>query len=132
MNRHILQFTFTTLIAGLTACQSGMNNSEMVTQTNETTNPEIIGKNTTIPSEKWMISVAYPYAAEAGLKILRQGGNAIDAAIAAQLVLNLVEPQSSGIGGGGFLVHFDANNSEISTYDGREKAPATDKPSIFV
>ena len=83
-------------------------------------------------AEKWMIAAANPHAAEAGRSILRQGGSAVDAAIAAQMVLNLVEPQSSGIGGGGFLMHLKAESGEISTYDGREKAPAKARPDMFL
>jgi gamma-glutamyltranspeptidase/glutathione hydrolase len=64
--------------------------------------------------------------------MLRAGGSAVDAAVAAQLVLNLVEPQSSGIGGGAFLVHWDAANRAIATLDGREAAPAAAKPDRFL
>jgi gamma-glutamyltranspeptidase/glutathione hydrolase len=104
------------------------------TKTTPQTPNAIAGKKKPSPvqGDKWMIAVANPYAAEAGLKILRQGGSATDAAIAAQLVLNLVEPQSSGIGGGAFLVHLDGKSSEISTYDGREKAPSTASPGMFM
>ena len=69
-----------------------------------------------------VVSAADPRAAEAGAAILRQGGSATDAAIATLLALTVVEPQSSGIGGGGFLVHSDAR-SEVTTFDGREEAP---------
>lgn len=79
-----------------------------------------------------MIAAANPLAAQAGLEILRAGGSAIDAAIAAQMVLNLVEPQSSGIGGGGFLMHFSAKTGEIAAYDGRETAPAGATPEMFL
>jgi len=85
-----------------------------------------------VRAEKWMISVANPHAAAAGREMLRAGGGAIDAAIAAQMVLNLVEPQSSGIGGGGFLLHFNAGNGELAAYDGRETAPATATPDMFM
>src|SRR5688572_8459411 len=67
-----------------------------------------------------MVAAANPYASEAGREILRAGGSAVDAAVAVQLVLNLVEPQSSGIGGGAFLLHFDAATRSLKTYDGRE------------
>ncbi len=62
-----------------------------------------------------MIAAAHPAAAEAGARILEEGGNAIDAAIAAQMVLGLVEPQSSGIGGGGFLLYFDAARGSVES-----------------
>jgi len=73
---------------------------------------------------RYMISAANPYAAKAGRDILEMGGSAVDAAIATQMVLTLVEPQSSGIGGGAFMLHFDGENQAIETYDGREMAPA--------
>lgn len=79
-----------------------------------------------------MIAAANPLAAEAGREILREGGNALDAAIAAQMMLNLVEPQSSGIGGGGFLLYYAARNRELSAYDGRETAPASATPDMFL
>ncbi len=79
-----------------------------------------------------MVASANSYASEAGREILREGGGAIDAAIAVQLVLNLVEPQSSGIGGGAFLLHFDAATRTIRTYDGRETAPAAAQPNRFL
>jgi len=85
-----------------------------------------------VVAEKWMIATANPLAAEAGRKILRRGGNAIDAAIAAQMVLNLVEPQSSGIGGGGFLLHYNNKTGDIAAYDGRETAPAGATPDMFL
>jgi gamma-glutamyltranspeptidase / glutathione hydrolase len=91
-----------------------------------------IVKRNPVKAEKWMIAAANPHAAEAGRQILRGGGSAIDAAIAAQMVLNLVEPQSSGIGGGAFLMHLKAESGDISTYDGREKAPAKARPDMFL
>ena len=82
--------------------------------------------------KKHMIAAAHPLAAEAGRDILRQGGSAIDAAIAAEMVLSLVEPQSSGIGGGAFMVHFAAKTGAIDTYDGRETAPKSANPYMFL
>lgn len=73
-------------------------------------------------SDRWMISAANPYAVEAGAKILAKGGSAADAMVAVQSVLGLVEPQSSGIGGGAFLVWFDAKTQQVTTLDGRETA----------
>ena len=83
-------------------------------------------------AERYMISAANPLAARAGLEILRAGGSAVDAAIAAQMVLNLVEPQSSGIGGGGFMLHYDAETRRVTAYDGRETAPAAVTPELFL
>ena len=79
-----------------------------------------------------MISAANPHAAQAGLEMLTAGGSAVDAAIAAQLVLGLVEPQSSGIGGGGFLMHYRAGDHVIDAYDGRETAPAAATGDMFL
>ncbi|WP_086464168.1 gamma-glutamyltransferase [Oceanibaculum nanhaiense] len=81
---------------------------------------------------KYMAVTANPLATEAALKALRAGGSAIDAAIAAQMVLTLVEPQSSGIGGGAFLVHFDKKAGRTASYDGRETAPAAARPDRFL
>lgn len=77
----------------------------------------------TFRAERQMVAAAHPLAAEAGRAMLRQGGSAVDAAIAAQMVLGLVEPQSSGIGGGAFLMHWDAAVREVTSWDGRETAP---------
>src|ERR687895_170698 len=79
-----------------------------------------------------MVAAADPLAVESGLEMLRPSGSAVDAAIAIQLVLNLVEPQSSGLGGGAFLLHWNARAKELKTYDGRETAPARAKPDRFV
>ena len=84
-----------------------------------------------VRAEKWMISAANPLAAEAGARVLAAGGSAADAMIAAQAVLGLVEPQSSGLGGGGFLVWYDAASGEITTLDGRETAPLAATPRLF-
>ncbi|NQV55134.1 MAG: gamma-glutamyltransferase [Rhodospirillales bacterium] len=83
-------------------------------------------------AEKYMVVAANPLASQAGLEMLRAGGHAIDAAIAAQMVLNVVEPQSSGIGGGGFLLHFKKNSGAIEAYDGREWAPGSARPDMFL
>ncbi|TAM96692.1 MAG: gamma-glutamyltransferase [Rhizobiaceae bacterium] len=79
-----------------------------------------------------MVVAAEPLAAEAGLRILREGGNAADAMITVQTVLGLVEPQSSGIGGGAFLVWYDGHTGKITTFDGRETAPARATSSLFL
>ena len=79
-----------------------------------------------------MVAAAHPLAAEAGMNVLRDGGSAVDAAIAVQAVLTLVEPQSSGIGGGAFMLHYGAADGRIDAYDGRETAPASAGPDLFL
>ncbi|RVT89922.1 gamma-glutamyltransferase [Rhodovarius crocodyli] len=78
------------------------------------------------------IAAPHPLAAEAGMAILRAGGNAIDAAVAVQAMLTLVEPQSSGIGGGAFLLHFNAATRATTAWDGRETAPAAARGDLFL
>lgn len=79
-----------------------------------------------------MAVTANPYASQAAQQMLRLGGSSVDAAIAAQMVLTLVEPQSSGIGGGAFLLYYDAKQQKLLTYDGRETAPAKATPERFL
>jgi gamma-glutamyltranspeptidase / glutathione hydrolase len=93
--------------------------------------------NEPVRAERHMAVTANPHASEAALSMLRAGGSAVDAAIAAQLVLSLVEPQSSGIGGGAFMLHFAAPDAAggaavITAYDGRETAPAAATPDMFL
>ncbi|MDM4765676.1 gamma-glutamyltransferase [Pelomonas sp. SE-A7] len=88
-----------------------------------------------VPKPGWTyqreaVAAANPLAAQAGARILREGGNALDATIAVQLVLNLVEPQSSGIGGGAFLMLFDGK--QVQAWDGRETAPAAARPDMLL
>lgn len=83
-------------------------------------------------AKKHMVAAAHPLAAEAGLEILRAGGTAMDAAVAVQMVLGLVEPQSSGIGGGAFLLYFDKTSGKLTAWDGRETAPKATKPDLFI
>ena len=79
-----------------------------------------------------MAAAADPRAVDAALEMLRNGGSAVDAAIAAELVLSLVEPQSSGIGGGAFLIYYDATSEDVDGYDGRERAPAGATPAMLL
>lgn len=85
-----------------------------------------------VAAKKHMVVAAHPLATEAGLAMLRQGGRAIDAGIATQMVLTLVEPQSSGIGGGAFILYWDAAAETLTSYDGRETAPASATPELFL
>jgi len=78
------------------------------------------------------VAAANPIAVEAGLAVLRQGGSAVDAAVAVQAALGLVEPQSSGVGGGAFLMHYDAASGRLTAYDGRETAPGGATPGMFL
>jgi gamma-glutamyltranspeptidase/glutathione hydrolase len=82
-------------------------------------------------AKRFMVAAANPLAVDAGVAIMKAGGNAVDAAIAVQLVLGLVEPQSSGIGGGLFLLHWDEKERALRTYDGRETAPMAATPTRF-
>jgi gamma-glutamyltranspeptidase / glutathione hydrolase len=83
-------------------------------------------------AKQQMVVAANPLATEAGLSILRQGGSAVDAAIATQMVLNVVEPQSSGLGGGTFFLTWDPAAQTLSNFDGRETAPAAATPDLFL
>lgn len=96
--------------------------SETVAMTADSVNPE----------HRWAVSSANPLATDAGAKILEQGGSAVDAAVAVQSVLGLVEPQSSGLGGGAFMIYYDAAEDKITAYDGREVAPASARPDMFL
>ncbi|NKX39519.1 gamma-glutamyltransferase [Tritonibacter mobilis] len=82
-------------------------------------------------ADDWMVAAANPLAVEAGARVLRDGGTAADAMVAVQTVLGLVEPQSSGLGGGAFLVYYDAKTGALSTLDGRETAPLAATPTLF-
>lgn len=85
-----------------------------------------------VKASQFMVVSANPYATEAGYQVLKQGGSAVDAAIAVQLVLGLVEPQSSGIGGGLFMLAWQQDKQKLHTLDGRETAPAAATPDWFV
>jgi gamma-glutamyltranspeptidase / glutathione hydrolase len=84
------------------------------------------------PKSEAMVAAADPLAVEAGLEMLRAGGSATDAAIAVAMVLGLVEPESAGVGGGGFLIHYTGSSKAIDAYDGREWAPAGATPDMFM
>ena len=85
-----------------------------------------------VKAKHHMVVAAQPLAAEAGLAMLRKGGSAVDAGIATQMVLNLVEPQSSGIGGGAFILYWDKQKNELAGFDGRETAPSAATPELFL
>jgi gamma-glutamyltranspeptidase / glutathione hydrolase len=85
-----------------------------------------------VVAKQFMVAAAHPLAVQAGYDMLERGGSALDAAIAVQMVLGLVEPESSGIGGGAFLVHWSESGQEVATYDGREIAPAAARVERFM
>ena len=106
-----------------------------VSQTIEDIAPEAASgltlKNKVV-ADHFMISAANPLAVEAGYEVLKAGGSAVDAMVAAQAVLGLVEPQSSGLGGGAFVVYYDAKTNELTTFDGRETAPMAATETLFL
>ena len=90
------------------------------------------GANEGLVAKKYLVAAANPLAAEAGAAVLKRGGSALDAAIAVQAMLGLVEPESSGIGGGAFLLYWSESEKKLRTYDGRETAPAAARPDRFL
>lgn len=91
-----------------------------------------IAQKETVRAENFMVASAHPLATQAGYDVLAAGGTAADAAVAVQVMLGLVEPQSSGLGGGAFLLYFDKESGAITTYDAREKAPMAADGSYFL
>ncbi|QXC47965.1 gamma-glutamyltransferase [Agrobacterium salinitolerans] len=85
-----------------------------------------------VESKNFMVAAANPLATKAGRDVIAAGGNAIDAMVAVQTVLGLVEPQSSGLGGGAFLVYYHAESGKLTTLDGRETAPMEATPKLFL
>ena len=85
-----------------------------------------------VHARRFMLAAAHPLAVEAGYSVLKRGGTAIDAAVAVQMVLNLGEPQSSGIGGGAFILHYSVADAKLAAYDGRETAPAAARADRFI
>ncbi len=119
---------FVGLVSFGAASASAQQATDAIAPENSTTKTAL---RSSVQSKNWMISAANPLAVRAGADILRQGGNAIDAMVAVQTMLGLVEPQSSGLGGGAFLVYYDATNGTLTTLDGRETAPMDATPTLF-
>lgn len=119
----------------LTILSGCMSDATQAKQKREEGEPEAatgVTEKQAVVKESFMVTAANPLATEAGYNILKQGGSAVDAAIAVQLVLSLVEPQSSGIGGGAFMLYYDKSAGDLLTYDGREVAPASATEDIFL
>jgi len=106
--------------------------TDLQAQTSQAAPEGATGANNQPNFNRQIIVAAHPLAARAGREILRAGGNAMDAAIATQMVLNVVEPQSSGVGGGGFLLYWDAADKRLYAYDGRETAPGQATQNRFL
>lgn len=111
------------LLSLLTACSA---------ETESTGVPEPAQSPDEQVAERFIVSAANPMAVDVGLAVLREGGNAMDAAVAVQMALNVVEPPESGVGGGAFLLYRDGRTGEMTVYDGRETAPATAEPDRFL
>jgi gamma-glutamyltranspeptidase/glutathione hydrolase len=131
-------FRLTSLSLALTAVvglSTSINAQSPLKPLQEDREPEAatgLNKQQAVEAKHFMVAAANPYASKAGFNILKQGGSAIDAAIAVQLVLTLVEPQSSGIGGGAFILHWDKNQNKLTTFDGRETAPKNASSDLFL
>ena len=120
--------------AGLTALLAACAAASIESQT-APLQPEEASGYTDKPgwaTQHFAVAAAHPLATDAGYKILKAGGSAVDAAIAVQMVLGLVEPQSSGIGGGSFLLHHDGKSNITEAFDGRETAPAAARETLFL
>lgn len=94
--------------------------------------PRATDKTPTAKGSGGAVSSVDPEATAAGIKILRKGGNAVDAAVATAAALGVIEPYSAGIGGGGYFMYYDSKTGKISTIDGRETAPAAMPHDAFV
>jgi len=123
----MLNNAFLHLISGLAA---GLLAGSCAAQTVQPELPSSVSVKKGVAAKTYAIATANPLASQAGLEILQAGGSAVDAAIAVQMVLALVEPQSSGLGGGAFLLHFDGKKTQA--FDGRETAPAGVTPTLFL
>lgn len=113
-------------LTALTAC------APRATQVAQPAPPPPVSTPADAPARQGFVAAAHPLAAEAGLAVLRRGGSAVDAAVAIQAMLSLVEPQSSGLGGGAFMTRYDARTRAVTVYDGRETAPAGATPDMLL
>lgn len=136
MSRLPILFTCIWLAACAPAQESAFNAADEARRAAETAKSGSATPEAEQDARVWtrgaMVAAADPRAVEAGLDMLNQGGTAIDAAIAVHAVLGLVEPQSSGIGGGAFMVYYNHERDEITVFDGRETAPSTIRPDYFI
>jgi len=119
-------------LPGFLCCLLAMLSIPALAQDRQPEDGTSIQRHNLATAKRHMVAAAHPDAVAAGLQMLRAGGSAADAVVAVQLVLNLVEPQSSGIGGGAFLLHHDGATNELIAYDGRESAPAAATEKLFL
>ena len=134
MSYHYLKLIFLFIIISYTARSDQISdkiNPEIFNISSQNKSIEFKKERKPVTSDNWMVVTANSQASVAAGKILAKGGTAVDAMISAQLVLGLVEPESSGLGGGAFLVYFDNKKKEIITLDGRETAPLLVKEDLF-
>ncbi|NDG83088.1 MAG: gamma-glutamyltransferase [Betaproteobacteria bacterium] len=136
--RIVLAIVFSAFASGCSsnddflACQQAVSTGSVVVGSGLAGDPAIpepqsgykLGKKKSVTGLSYMAVTANPLATKAGCEVLRDGGSAMDAAVAIQMVLGLVEPQSSGLGGGAFMLHYDAASKKVQSYDGRETAPS--------
>lgn len=127
-----MRFVFKSLALSMSLVSAQM--AFAAQQTADAVAPEIAGEiqqKQLVEAKQFMVAAANPKAVEAGYAILKKGGSALDAYVAVQAVLGLVEPQSSGLGGGAFAVYYDAKSQKLTTFDGRETAPQAATPELF-
>jgi gamma-glutamyltranspeptidase/glutathione hydrolase len=126
-----MKYVLLTLVAvcGLAAAASAQQAADSVAP--EAASARAKAEGRPVVAQDWMVVAAHPLASQAGADVLAAGGTAADAMVAVQAVLGLVEPQSSGLGGGAFLVWYDAASGQVTTLDGRETAPLAATPRLF-
>src|SRR5574343_398358 len=132
-NRRTMKPAILTSLAVATLLAGCAHNPSATFQYTAANQPEGASGYTEKPgwaTQQFAVAAANPLATDAGYQVLKAGGSALDAAIAVQMVLTLVDPQSSGIGGGAFLLHW--NGREVEAYDGRETAPAAADEKLFL
>lgn len=130
-----MQWTFNRLVSTGLFLSASITHTAFANQATDAIAPEQstgLEHKQLVKAKDYMVTAANPMATQAGADVLEQGGNAIDAMVAVQLMLGLVEPQSSGIGGGAFLVYWDGEQQKLTTYDGRETAPLAATPTLFL
>ncbi|WP_240464893.1 gamma-glutamyltransferase [Paraferrimonas sp. SM1919] len=123
----MIQYKLFTILAAASLCAPCIAKTEV----REPEATVSIAQSKLVSADKWMAATANPHATEAAAKQLKNGGSVIDAALAAQLTLTLTEPQSSGIGGGFFMLYWDQQQQQLFTVDARETAPASATPDLF-